>query len=542
MFENTRRFLAAGVAAAVLAAPVGVALGGDAPEGFRPLFNGKDLAGWEGKSEFWSVEDGAIVGRTTKAKPTRGNTFLIWTGGTVRDFELRIKWKLLAHNSGVQYRSRHLGKHVVAGYQADMDYGNRYTGILYEEKGRGILAGRGTRVTITSEGKKRVTGKTAGAKSIAAAVKKDGWNEYVIVARGNRLVQRLNGLTTVEVTDEQASKRAMEGILALQLHAGPPMTVQFKDIYLKDLSDMTDKPETSAGGGEKTVLLIAGRDSHGFDSHAHVGGCRFLAECINKHAAGVSATVSEGWPKDAKVFEDVDAVVVFSDGGGRQPFVRRLEEVGKLADAGVGIGCIHYAVEVPKGKAGERMLDWIGGYFEAHWSVNPHWTAEFKSVPSHAITRGVGGFSLRDEWYYHMRFRPEMKGVTPLLSALPPANTLKRPDGAHSNNPHVREAVLERKEPQHLAWASVRELPGGGVQRGFGTTAGHFHWNFAQDDLRTLVLNAIVWLAGADVPEGGVKTPTPTAKEMLEYLPGEAPENFDVAGKQKAIEAMNAGE
>jgi len=203
--------------------------------GFQPIFDGKTLKGWEGKPGFWTVEDGAITGRTTKENPTKGNTFLIWRDGELKDFELRLKFRIENHNSGIQYRSKDLGKFVVGGYQADFESGEKWTGILYEEKGRGILAKRGTKVVIDENGNKQVVGKTADSKAILDSIKKQGWNEYTIVAKGNHLVQKVNGLVTVDVTDKQASKAAKSGILALQLHAGPPMVVQFKDVRLKTL-------------------------------------------------------------------------------------------------------------------------------------------------------------------------------------------------------------------------------------------------------------------------------------------------------------------
>jgi len=205
------------------------------PAGFKSLFNGKDLAGWEGNPDFWSVKDGVITGETTKEKPTKGNTFLIWKDGTLGDFELRVAWKLASGNTGIQYRSKDFGNFVVGGYQADMDAGNTYTGILYEERGRGILVKRGEKLLIQADGKKVVQGRTAEEKQIVEALKKDDWNEYVIICKGPHVTQVLNGVTTVDLTDEQEDKRALTGILALQLHAGPPMRVQFKDIYLKDL-------------------------------------------------------------------------------------------------------------------------------------------------------------------------------------------------------------------------------------------------------------------------------------------------------------------
>ena len=204
-------------------------------EEYKALFDGKSLAGWEGNTKFWSVKDGTITGQTTRENPTAGNTFLIWRGGEVKDFELHLKFKIVGGNSGIQYRSVDKGNHVVNGYQADIDSGETYIGILYEEGGRGILAQRGEKVEVAADGKKNVTGKTGESKEIAAAVKKEDWNDYVVIAKGNHLVQKINGLTTIEVTDNESSKAKSEGILALQLHAGPPMTVQFKDIMFKEL-------------------------------------------------------------------------------------------------------------------------------------------------------------------------------------------------------------------------------------------------------------------------------------------------------------------
>lgn len=173
-------------------------------------------------------------------------------------------------------------------------------------------------------------------------------------------------------------------------------------------------------------------------------------------------------------------------------------------------------MEVPAGEPGGTFLDLIGGYFEANWSVNPHWDATFK-LEEHAFTRGVEDFTMRDEWYFHMRFREGMAGVTPVLKDLPPPESLSRPDGAHSGNPAVREAVLERKEEQTMMWAFERpEDLGGG--RGFGFTGGHFHKNWKADSHRKVVLNAIAWIAGLEVPEDGVKSPTPTEEEMKANL------------------------
>jgi hypothetical protein len=205
----------------------------------KNLFNGKDLTGWKGL-DFWSVEDGCITGRTTKEKPTKGNTFLVWQGGEVADFELTFKYKIVGGNSGVQYRSKVVDEKgsVVAGYQADFEAGKNYSGILYEEKGRGILAQRGQK-TVIKEGadakkpKVEVVGEVGKSAEIQAKIKAEDWNEYRIVAQGGHLQHFINGVQTVDVTDETAVG-AKKGILALQLHAGPAMVVQFKDLILKE--------------------------------------------------------------------------------------------------------------------------------------------------------------------------------------------------------------------------------------------------------------------------------------------------------------------
>jgi Domain of Unknown Function (DUF1080) len=214
-----------------------------AEKGFLKIFNGKDLTGWDGNPKLWSVKDGAITGQTTAENPAKGNTFLIWTNGTPSDFELRCSFKLTPGdskdfaNSGIQYRSKVLDRAnwVVGGYQADMEAGPTYTGILYEERMRGIMALRGEKVVWDKDDKKQVVGSVGDAAAIGAAIKKGDWNEYVIIAQGNHLQQFINGKQTMDLTDECEAKRAMSGVLALQLHAGPPMTAQFKNIRIKKL-------------------------------------------------------------------------------------------------------------------------------------------------------------------------------------------------------------------------------------------------------------------------------------------------------------------
>src|SRR5262245_14271444 len=217
--------------------------------GFTRLFNGRDLTGWAGRPEHWSVEDGAIVGRTTPEKPARGNNFLIAKNSDknllVDDFELRFSYKIsVSGNSGIQYRSIERDNYVVAGYQADFDGAQRFSGILYDEAGgaggRGIMAMRGEKVLWNAEGKKEVTGRVADAEKIQAAIKNDDWNDYVVIVRGNHLQHFINGVPTVDVIDDTDAKRLTSGILALQIHAGPPMTVWFKNIRIKPLNSAAE--------------------------------------------------------------------------------------------------------------------------------------------------------------------------------------------------------------------------------------------------------------------------------------------------------------
>lgn len=276
-----------------------------------------------------------------------------------------------------------------------------------------------------------------------------------------------------------------------------------------------------ADDDQKTVYFMAGTRSHGYGSHEHYAGCMLLANALREAMPDYKVVVyRDGWPKQENAFADADTLVMYCDGGGRHPANQHLEELRTLSDRGVGIVCIHYGVEVPKGEPGNTFLDLIGGYFETHWSVNPHWTAKFEKFNDHPINRGVKPFEINDEWYYHMRFREDMKGVTPILTAIPPASTLKRRDGAHSGNPHVRKKV---GQPQHVAWASENEKG----SRGFGFTGGHYHWNWAEDNFRRVVLNAIVWTAHDDVPKNGVGSDRPTLEELKENQDYQPPNNYD---------------
>ena len=252
---------------------------------------------------------------------------------------------------------------------------------------------------------------------------------------------------------------------------------------------------------DKKIVFIAGNPSHGPGEHEHRAGLLLFQKCLAGFPGVQIEVCSNGWPADPKMLQGAAAVVIYSDGGDGHPALQdgHLAELGTLMKQGVGLACIHYAVEPTPAKGQSEFLDWLGGCFEINRSVNPVWTADFKSLPEHPITRGVKPFKIKDEWYFNMRFPDGMKGVTPILVTVPTPDTMSRPDGPHEGNPAVRAAV-KRGEPQTVAWAFER--PDGG--RGFGFTGGHYHRNWGNENTRKLVLNAILWIAKVEVPKDGV--------------------------------------
>ena len=213
--------------------------GAPAPDdytGFTQIFDGATLNGWEGDPKWWKVEDGAITGQTTVESPLDRNTFIIWRGGTTKDFELKLEFKMVGGNSGIQYRSTLLsdvGPYVLKGYQADFDAGNRYTGQLYEERGRGFLAMRGASTRIEGPGNVKLLGSVGDPETLAGYVKQEDWNSFHIIARGNMIVHILNSHVMCTSVDDDPEGRALDGLLGLQLHTGQPMKVQFRNIYIK---------------------------------------------------------------------------------------------------------------------------------------------------------------------------------------------------------------------------------------------------------------------------------------------------------------------
>ncbi|MBA62580.1 MAG: hypothetical protein CMJ76_09470 [Planctomycetaceae bacterium] len=202
---------------------------------FTSIFNGKDLSGWSGDKALWSVKEGVITGVTNKEEPISHNKFLIWEG-SVKDFVFKAQFRLTGNNnSGVQYRSQRFGDEAayrVRGYQADIHANPPYTGMLYDEGGRGIVAQRGQKVIVNKEGKVEVKGETS--EAIEEDLSK--WNTIEIECIGNHLVHKINGKVTVDITDNDEKNREFEGILALQIHAGSPMTIEFKDLQIKHIA------------------------------------------------------------------------------------------------------------------------------------------------------------------------------------------------------------------------------------------------------------------------------------------------------------------
>lgn len=475
------------LAVAALALPLRAADDGN----FKSIFNGKDLSGWDGNPQFWTVQEGTITGQTTRDNPTRGNTFIIWRDGKVDDFELHLKFKIIGGNSGIQYRSKELDKWVMSGYQGDFEAGDTYSGILYEERARGILAQRGQKTVIEENGKPKVVGSVGDSKEIQKAIKKEDWNDYTIIARGYHFIHKINGITTVDVTDEDTSGRVASGLLGLQLHAGAPMKVQFKDIMLKRLS---------LADNRKKVVLVAGKPSHGPGEHEFNAGVQLLDKCLQNEKSVLSTFYLNGWPKDPTAFDNADAILFYMDGGAGHPAIQgdHIQILDALAAKGVGLGFAHYAVEVPAGTAGEAFKRWIGGHYEHQYSVNPMWSPNYQSFPRHPVTRGVKPFSVLDEWYFNMRWADDGKGVTHILVDKPSDDVRDGPY-VYPKGPydHIKAAS---GRPETMMWTFER--PDGG--RGLGFTGGHRHVNWGNDSFRKVVLNGLLWLAKTEVPSDGV--------------------------------------
>jgi hypothetical protein len=280
----------------------------------------------------------------------------------------------------------------------------------------------------------------------------------------------------------------------------------------------------AAAGAKKKIVFVPGSASHGYGGHAYGAASALLARLLNENVPTVEAIVlKDGWPKDISILENADAIVLGSDGGGLVNKYRDQLDALMKKDKGIGLACLHYTVDPGQPESVKKLIEWIGGAYEQNWSVNPHWEAIFTKFPDHPAARGLKPFRVDDEWYYHMRFAPEMKGVTPILTAIPPDGTRERPDGPHSNNPTVRAG---KGQPEHVGW--VYERPNGG--RGFGFTGMHTHWTWGNNGFRKSVLNALVWIAKAEVPPNGVETKPLTVADLQADLGQTPPANFKPEG------------
>ena len=258
----------------------------------------------------------------------------------------------------------------------------------------------------------------------------------------------------------------------------------------------------------KNVIIVAGAPSHASGEHEFNAGAQILAKALNEQSGlDVKVTVAtHKWP-DAAAIDAADAIIVYSDGRGRHPAKNQLDQLDQALAKGKGFMCMHYAVDVPKGEFGDRMTKWIGGYYEAGWSINPHWTADTKPNMDHQVARGVTPQKVHDEWYYNMRFPKDKKAVD-LLTAIIEQQRVRHYNSWEQVGPSLWGTN------QTLMWGLEREDGG----RGIGFTGGHWHKNWALDNYRKLVLNAIVWVAGMEVPKGGVKSAPVTLEQLNENL------------------------
>jgi len=240
---------------------------------------------------------------------------------------------------------------------------------------------------------------------------------------------------------------------------------------------------SAAAASPVKIVLIAGKPSHGPAQHEFNAGTLLLEKCLRQTKGVETVVVKGGWPEDESVFDGAGSLVLYMDGGEKYPLImgNRLETVSKLMQKGVGLVCLHYAVETPKDKGGPQLLEWIGGYYERPYSQNPiNDVPVTQESPKHPISRGWRSFTGKDEWYYKIRFRPGDKRVTPILTAMLPTDAPNK---------------------ETIAWA-VERSDGG---RGFGFCGGHFHSNWGILDFRRMVVNAILWSAKVEIPRGGAR-------------------------------------
>ena len=415
-----------------------------ADDGFISIFNGKDLAGWDADSS-WTVRDGTLVG-TVPTGATAGST-CVWRAGELDDFELVAQVRLAGAKASIGIRGNETAPRVVDGTRIEL----------------------GSATDTGSE-----------------------WAEYRITAQGGEVTTRINGTLAFSPSAPAADNgRHLQGRLALNLPAaaaGKP--VEFKDIKLKRLPLV---------GNRKKIVLLAGKNSHPLGEHEFEAGIYAFRRALDKTPGVIAADYYLGWPTDPTAFANADAVVLYSDGGGGNPAIQgdRLQLLTGLAKKGVGIGFCHYATEVPVGRGSAEFLTMTGGYYESKYSANPIWMLDQVVLADVPLTKGVQRFATKDEWYFNIRFRAEMQGITAILQGTPSDETRSKRYSGSGPYDHV---IAKKGQSEVVMWT----VDNPGANRGFGYTGGHYHANWANPDVRKLVLNAALWIARAEIPANGV--------------------------------------
>jgi type 1 glutamine amidotransferase len=424
-----------------------VSLAGSAAEGdgFVSIFNGKDLTGWDADAG-WTVHDGILVGTPPPGAAT-GST-CVWRAGELDDFELVAQVRLAGAKAAIGIRGSESAPRVVTG--ARIDLGNATD---------------------------------AGAE----------WAEYRITAHGGEISTWINGSLALS-PDAPATDtgRHLQGRLTLTLPAaGKP--VAFKDIKLKRLP---------LAGNRKKIVLLAGKNSHPLGEHEFEAGISAFRHALDKTPGVIAADYYLGWPADPTAFANADAVVLYADGGAGNPAIQgdHLQTLTALAKKGVGIGFCHYANEVPMGKGSAEFLAMTGGYYEAKFSANPIWMLDQAVLADVPLTKGVQRFATKDEWYFNIRFRTEMQGITAILQGTPSDETRSNRYSGSGPYDHI---IANKGRSEVLMWT----VDNPGANRGFGYTGGHYHANWANPEVRKLVLNAALWIAHAEIPANGVDAP-----------------------------------
>lgn len=256
----------------------------------------------------------------------------------------------------------------------------------------------------------------------------------------------------------------------------------------------TMAPAAHAAGRQKKIVLIAGPSGQTPGENEYNAGVLLLQKSLGQIPGVLIAASLDGWPSDPKVFDNAATVLFYFDGGARHPLLRedRKKTFSRLMSKGAGFVCLQPALEMPKGSGEEEFKQWLGGCFESGYSFAPVWEAEIKTLPLHPVCNGVQPFTVRDEWAFNIRFRDRMMGVTPIAYARPS-------DEARKSKPGYAHIIAQSGRAEIIAWVADRRDGG----RSFGFTGGHFHKNWADENFRKLVVNAIVWTAQMEVPKEG---------------------------------------